>query len=185
MATKEVPCNSCGKPAIVHISNMIRGKRVALNLCTVCADRRARSGGEPGQRFRLRLTRTDMGGILISVGLFVFAVSSLADLLKFGSGEGFGWKQEAGLALAGMLALTGSVFGVLMLIVIGVVIGTLTLLADLLAFGSNAGFGIQQLIGSLIGLAVMMAGLRIVSRTSRRVTEPVSAADSGSPEEST
>ena len=125
-----------------------------------------------------------MGGILISVGLFVFAVSSLADFLKFGSGEGFGWKQEAGLALAGMLALTGSFVGVLMLIVIGIVIGTLTLLADLLAFGSNAGFGIQQLLGSLFGLAVTVTGLRIVSRTSRRVSEPVSTLGSGGSGES-
>lgn len=180
MALKEVPCNTCGNPAAVHISNMVRGKRLAVDLCMACADRRAQAAGA-GPRFRLSMTRADVGGILIAVGLFVLALSAFADFLKFGGSEGFGWKQGAGLVLAGMLALTGSVFGVLMFLVIGVVIGTLTLLADVLAFGSNDGFGIQQLLGTIIGAVILIVGLRLVARSPRGKPISIDASASSPP----
>lgn len=163
-------CDLCGAPAIVQISNIIQGQRVAIHLCTECADRRSLSARRTHQQLSLGLKQTEVGAILVALGLFVFGVSALADLLQFGSSDGFGWRQGAGLILAGLLALMGSVVGVLVLVVIGAIIGVLTLLADFLAFGSNAGFGIQQQIGVLMGSMILLAGLRVMRREESRTS---------------
>lgn len=133
-----------------------------------CADRRSQAARQSASHFRLRMTRSEFGTVLIGVGLFVFAVSALADILQFGTSEGFGWQQDIGLALAVMLTLTGSLFGVLMLVVIGIFIGSVTLLADFLAFGSNPGFGIQQMIGSAIGAVILAVGVIAVRKPTRK-----------------
>lgn len=101
---------------------------------------------------------------MLAIGLFVFTVSALADLLQFGNSEGFGWQQGAGLILAAVLAMMGSLFGVLALVVIGVVIGLLTLLADFFSFGSHPEFGVQQILGSFVGAILMLVGLRLIRR---------------------
>lgn len=129
-----------------------------------CADRRSHAASQSASHFRLRMTRSEISVILIGVGLFVFAVSALADVLQFGTSEGFGWRQKTGLALAAMLVLTGSLFGVLMLVVTGVFIGGVTLLADFFAFGSNPGFGIHQMIGSAIGVVILAVGVHAVKK---------------------
>jgi len=154
--------------AIVHISNVVAGQRITQDLCMACADRRSQSVRESASHFRLRMTRSEIGGVLIGVGLFAFSVSAFADVLQFGTSEGFGWQQDVGLALAAMLTLTGSLFGVLMLVVIGVFIGSVTLLADFLAFGSHPGFGTQQMIGSAIGAVILAAGLHAVRKPTRK-----------------
>ena len=58
--------------------------------------------------------------------------------------------------------------GVLMLVVIGVFIGSVTLLADFLAFGSHPGFGTQQMIGSAIGAVILAVGLHAVRKPTRK-----------------
>lgn len=175
MARTQVRCNSCGELAIVHISNVVAGRRITQDLCMACADRRSQSARESASHFRLRMTRSEIGGALIGVGLFVFTVSAFADVLQFGMSEGFGWHQSVGLALAAMLTLTGSLFGVLTLVMIGVFIGSVTLLADFLAFGSNPGFGIQQMIGSTIGAVILAVGFRAVRKPVTRAADASSA----------
>lgn len=133
-----------------------------------CADQRSQSEHRFRSHFRLRMTRTEIGGILTGLGLFVLTVSALADVLQFGTSEGFGWQQDVGLGLAAVLTLTGSLFGVLVLVVIGVFVGSVTILADFLAFGSNPGFGIQQQIGSAIGAVVLAIGLVAMRKTTRK-----------------
>lgn len=144
-----------------------------------CADRRSRSARQSTSRLSLRMTRPETGVILIAVGLFVFGVSALADVLQFGSSEGFGWQQDVGLALAAIFMLTGSLFGVMMLVVIGVFIGSLTLLADFVSFGSNPGFGVQQLAGSLIGAVILAVGLRTLRKKAASSSVPPSASPPG------
>ena len=137
-----------------------------------CADVRSRMVCQQGSRFRFRMTRTEIGVILIAVGLFTLAVSSLADVLRFGANKGFGWQQDVGLGLAAVLTLTGSLFGVLALVVIGIFVGCITLMADFLAFGSNPGFGIQQVLGTLLGALVLAVGLRIKQKPVPPKAEP-------------
>ncbi len=167
MMESQFTCKECGASATVHISNMVQGERVMLHLCMDCADIRAESNDRRRPRGRLRFTRPEVGAILVAIGIFIFFVSALADALQFGGSEGFGWKQNSGLILAAVLVLVGSLFGALFLAVIGMGIGMLTILADLLHFGSVPGFGIQQILGTMLGAATMIGGLRLMRSTSR------------------
>ena len=69
--------------------------------------------------------------------------------------------------LAAVLTMMGSLFGVLVLVVIGVVVGLLTVLADFFSFGSNPGFGVQQKLGSFVGAIILLLGLRTMRRRGR------------------
>lgn len=152
-------CDVCGEPAYTHISNMVGGQLQMRHLCDACTDLH-NAQLVPGQR------RSE-GSILILIGLFVITLSILADWCAFGSSAGFGWRQAAGVGLAALMFLLGAVIRVPGLIITGVLAGLLALLADWLGFGNTPGFGWQQRIGTVLGLAMLLAGL-IVTRSTRK-----------------
>ena len=82
-------------------------------------------------------------------------MSVFADVLGFGSAGGFGWQQWSGIALAGVLTLAGAIMQIPTLLLIGLITGALTVLADWLGFGNVKGFGWQQMLGSAVGVAVI------------------------------
>ena len=159
MANKpKLVCEACGAPlAVSGAGQDAPGPASPPLLCAGCAQSHEALRVAPGQG-------VNRAAILMSVGLFVLALSGLADVLAFGSHEGFGWRQGLGLGLAGVLVLTGAMMRIQTLFVIGLIIGLLTLLADWLGFGDAPGFGWQQISGSLLGAALIVIGL-LVGRT--------------------
>src|SRR5262249_9659836 len=98
------------------------------------------------------------GAILISVGVITLLLSVFADQLKFGNSQGFGFKQDLGLAMAMICVFTAALIRVPTLLVIGVLGGGLTVLADVLQFGHDPGFGWHQQLGTLVGATLVLCG---------------------------
>ena len=147
-------CVVCGAQATTHISNVHKGRPTMEHFCTECADKRGQPEFPPRQK-------RGMSAVIIVTGLFITGLSLSADRLGFGSSAGFGWRQQGGLVLAGLLVLVGAVTRASTLIISGLSIGFLTVLADLLNFGNMPGFGWQQRLGTIIGLAMILAGLAL------------------------
>ena len=161
MAQEQCPaCVECGAPVLDSASEPSVSEPVVAPHCPACAAA-GRSPATP------RPEGLDRAAILMSVCLFVLAVSALADVLAFGSHAGFGWRQGLGLGFAGVLVLTGAMMRISTLFAIGLIVGLLTLLADWLGFGDAPGFGWQQTLGSLLGAALIAMGL-LVRGTSTR-----------------
>ena len=60
----------------------------------------------------------------------------------------------------------------IVLMLVGVGLAALALLADPLDFGGGEGFGYQQLIVLIVGIALILAGVRIVAQSAiGRLTE--------------
>ena len=144
-------------PLIVQGADQEAAAPLVPVLCPSCAEADQDLRASPGRGL-------NRAAILISVGLFVLALSVLADLLAFGSGEGFGWKQILGFGIAGVLVLTGAMVRIPTLLVIGLIIGSLSVLADWLGFGNVEGFWWQQILGSLLGLLLIAAGITLARR---------------------
>ena len=150
-------CERCGKPANVHITGERYNGENMRHLCVSCTISEREISSSKGRSL-------NYGAILLSVGLFVLVISSFADILRFGSGEGFGLKQFTGLTIAGLLVLIGAVTKISTVLVIGLIGCILTVLADWLGFGSADGFGWQQLSGLILGAGLIGLGLRVARR---------------------
>ena len=153
-------CENCGGPAVVHIRNEAAGVVVVRHLCLLCAD--AEDHAAPARERELNFPVA-----LITVGLIILLMSTFADVLAFGSSAGFGWQQWSGIALAGVLALAGAIMQIPTLLLIGLITGAVTVLADWLAFGSAEGFGWQQMLGSALGAALIAVALTIARAMAR------------------
>lgn len=156
MLEAKLRCEVCGEPAIVHISSENADGATLRHLCLQCA--------ADEDEVLPRDQRLNLAAILLVVGLFILIISLFADALAFGGHEGFGWQQQIGLALAGVLVLTAAVMRTSTLLVIGLMTCVITVLADWLGLGNSEGFGIQQIIGSLLGLLLIGVGWLIVRR---------------------
>lgn len=145
------PCERCGAPALVNISNDEGGRVTVRRLCLKCADEPA-----PARRGEYSL---NYSAILSSVGVAMILLSVFADWLGFGKTPGFGWKQDIGVVLAGILVLVATVVRIPTLLAIGVLTGILSLLADAFHFGDDPGFGWHQVVGVFFGAVLMAAGI--------------------------
>jgi uncharacterized membrane protein len=58
-----------------------------------------------------------------------------------------------------MLVLTAALIRVPTLMVIGLLTGSLTILADMFRFGQEQGFGWHQMLGTILGITLLAAGL--------------------------
>jgi hypothetical protein len=94
----------------------------------------------------------------MSLGCVVLLISLFADQLRFGHSEGFGPKQEIGLGIAVVCVFTAALLRVPTLMVIGILAGGLTILADILRFGQEEGFGWQQMLGVAVGGTLVLCG---------------------------
>jgi len=97
--------------------------------------------------------------VAIIVGFFVLVISIFADVLGFGESEGFGWEQWTGVALSGVLVLTGGIMQIPTILAVGLITGAITILADWLKIGDIEGFGSQQAWGSVIGASMVVFGV--------------------------
>ena len=153
-------CERCGAPANVHISDVTRGEARIRNFCTGCVD-------EIERRRTAYRHRTGEAVTLIVFGFIVLGLSVLADFLPLGGAEGFGWRQWEGVGIGGILVLLGAVIRARSILLIGIIMTTLSLLADLLAFGSSEGVGAQQMFGSVLGICVVALGLWLARKRRR------------------
>jgi hypothetical protein len=158
-------CECCGAPAVVHIRNEVAGEVIVRHFCLDCAD--AEANASPPRERRLNIPVA-----LMIVGLIILLMSVFADALAFGSSRGFGWQQWSGVALAGLLTLAGAIMQIPTLLLIGLITGGVTVLADWLAFGSAPGFGWQQQLGSAVGVALIAASWAVARAMARGDTRP-------------
>jgi hypothetical protein len=135
----------------VHVTNEAPSGATMRHLCLACADLE-QTDGTPRERY------LNYGAILICVGGIVTMLSLLADELKFGDSEGFGPKQELGVGVALVFVFTAALVRIPTLLVIGILAGALTILADIFQFGHEDGFGWSQLLGTAVGLTLAACG---------------------------
>lgn len=146
-------CERCGRRAIVHI-RPDAAEETIRHLCLDCADAESTA-----QTLAKRDRKLDHAAILVVVGSLVLVISLLADVLAFGSAEGFGVQQAAGMGLGVFLFLIGVMARVPTVVVLGFITVAITLLADWLSLGDTEGFGTTQMLGTFLGLALIVAGL--------------------------
>lgn len=153
MSESQSPCERCGQPAIVHITNEIGHEGLIRHFCLKCADLVDNGSGT-------RERGLNHGAVLVVVGTFTLLLSLLADYLSMGHAEGFGWKQEVALALGLLLLGAGALIRASTLLVIGGLIALITLLAEWinLAAGQEE-FGHKQITGSVIGVLMIAVGI--------------------------
>lgn len=53
------------------------------------------------------MERNLVAGIVVAVGVVLLVISALADPIGLGEGDGFGWKQWAGVIIGAALAVVG------------------------------------------------------------------------------
>jgi uncharacterized membrane protein len=145
-------CEKCGAPALVTITNEDPSGATTRFLCLSCAEVE-----ESAVLHRDRYL--NYSAILLTVGAVVLGISLFADQLRFGNSEGFGLKQYFGMSVAVMLVLTAALIRVPTLMVIGLLTGSLTILADMFRFGQEQGFGWHQMLGTILGITLLAAGL--------------------------
>jgi len=150
MTRTEAACERCGAPANVHASEVIDGASVIRHFCNDCYDS---VHIEPPDRRR----RWGEAAVLASVGLVVLALSISADWHRLGKFAGFGWQQKVGVVLGGVVIVFGAVARSPLLLIMGMVTMLLSLMADWLAFGESAGFGWKQMLGTALGVALLLA----------------------------
>lgn len=143
-------CERCGRPALVHITSEVEQDGGVRHLCLACAD-------QVDAAIHARDRNLNHRAILISVGLFTLGLSLVADRIGLGRVSGFGWKQDAALALGLLLLGVGALIRATTLVIIGGMVTTVTLLAGWMGLGSGGGFGFKQMTGTALGL-VMIAG---------------------------
>lgn len=154
MSRRKRQCERCGAPALVHISNDSGQGDAFRHLCLDCAD--AEDAGVLQVEAGLNLA-----AVLMVVGLMVLVMSAAADYLRFGYAEGFGIWQRLGMLLGAGGVLMGALTRTSTILVIGLITGVVTLLADWLGFGNTEGFGIQQLSGCMLGAVLIVTGALI------------------------
>ena len=152
MTQAKPSCDKCGAPALVNIKSEGANGPTVRRLCLTCADVEEIDRDQRGPSL-------NYSAILISVGFVVLMISALADWLAFGDSSGFGWKQYAGVLLAAVLILTASIVRISTLMVIGLLTAMLTMLADLFQFGHDKGFGLHQILGIVLGVVMIVAGI--------------------------
>jgi len=143
-------CEVCGEPARVHISNEQADGTRLRHLCLQCAAK--------VDDIVPRNQLLNVAAILLVVGAFILMLSLFADILALGQHDGFGWQQQLGLTLAAILVMTAAVMQTPTVLVIGLMIGSITILADRLGLGSSSGFGVKQITGSALGVILIVAG---------------------------
>lgn len=159
MSSTKSKCEICGEPAIVHIATDDGTASLIRHFCIACAEQE-NIRADRHERF------IDHGTVFVVVGLYILLLSALADLFSFGASEGFGYKQIAGVLIAITLFGVGGALRIPTLAFIGFFTGSITVLADWVGFGQHPGFGYQQILGSVLGLGLMVAGLTVARKQS-------------------
>lgn len=152
MSQSRAVCERCGKPAIVHIGSERATEPIIHHFCIPCAE----IENATAQEEEVFLDGT---AILVVIGLYILLISAFADEVAFGGHAGFGWKQIAGTLIGVILVGAGAATRIPTLVLIGLITGSLTIVADWVGYGSHPGFGFQQQIGSILGLGMMLYGL--------------------------
>lgn len=150
------PCERCGAPSLVHVSREHSSGVKIRHFCLECAALRDEPAAPtPG---------LNRAAVLMVTGAFIVSLSLFADYLKFGDREAFGPKQIVGVSLAAVLFGAGVIVRIPTVLMVGLMLGGLTVLADWLAFGSIPGFGWQQITGTCLGLLLVGWGWRLARR---------------------
>lgn len=146
------PCERCGAPSRVHITGRGADGRRVSHFCLDCAD-----------ADEARSSRRDRGLnralIVLAFGAVVAMISLLADQLQFGSQAGFGWKQQVGTVIGGLLVFIAVLMRIPTLLIVGLMAAGLSLLADLLNFGEGEDFGSHQMLGLAVGAFFLICGV--------------------------
>lgn len=151
MAELALACERCGGAALVHMTHEIGQGPGVRHLCLDCAE-------WLDDPVPARDQSVSRGAILVAVGAFTLILSLFADQLDLGREEGFGWKQYLAVTLGVVLVTAAAIVRVGTLLIIGGLFVIVVALADWLGLGSQAGFGLRQASGCLLGLALTLGG---------------------------
>ncbi len=157
MTTKKMHCERCGAPAQVTILEGYRsGKPVRHYLCLSCAD--AAFDLYPGRCSNTLRPRLSWSGSLLFAGMVLTALGASADELGIHGQPGFGWSQQAGLAVGALLLLVGCLARIDVVAIAGAGLFGLSALADFLGPLGSPGIGLKQGGAIAVGLVLLMAG---------------------------
>lgn len=112
-----------------------------------------------------------IGIVLLVVGVVLMIVSLAADRIGIGGAPGFGYKQSLGSVVGAFVTAAGfylasgnrKLTGTLLLAG-GAILLVVSLIADMIGLGVNAGFGYNQMIGSVTGVIAAVIGFVLFSR---------------------
>ncbi len=112
-----------------------------------------------------------IGIVLLVAGFVLMFVSLMADRIGIGGTPGFGYWQSLGSVAGGFVTAAGfylasgnrKLTGILLLAG-GVVLLIASLTADVIGLGVSAGFGYNQVIGAVAGIAAAVVGFVLSSR---------------------
>lgn len=150
-------CEDCSERAWVHLADQIPGQGpVVKHLCFRCAEQR--NPVVPVWRMQRTLPLSD-AAILIANGVFIVTLSIFADQLRLGGTKGFGLYQLVGVVLSMLLLIAGGLLRAPTVVLMSMMLGGLTLVADILKLGLMPGFGWHQFWGIVFGMALILFGL--------------------------
>ncbi|NLX14787.1 MAG: hypothetical protein GXY44_14210 [Phycisphaerales bacterium] len=143
---------------MLHITYDLGGELCRRYLCLHCADREDSVADKEKEKF-------NHAAIVTVTGLLTLVICAGADHFKFGLTGGFGFWQWIGVTLGIFCVMIGAFTRTLTIWVIGLFTVGLTLMAEWLRFGADPGFGYKQILGCLVGLAMIGAGLALIRRS--------------------
>lgn len=146
-------CEKCGAVANIHTSDFVGGTATVRHFCQDCF-----GDEKPPSAYS---HRRGEAAIVAAVGLIVLLMSVAADYLRFGKEVGFGSHQQLGVIIGIILLILGAVARAGSIITIGASAVALSVVADWVGFGSSPGFGAQQLLGTVLGVGMLLSAFKL------------------------
>ena len=172
--TPATPCASCGRPASVTIVVEDEwGSRSSQEFCLECAEK------QPPPRSHLgRVALSTLAPwLLIRLGAAIALLAVTADYLGIAGQRGFGWRQLAGGEVGTLVLVVGVLLRSGLTTLVGLVLITLSLGADLLRVGHSPGIGWRQELALPLAAVCVAAGL--IWRRLQRPRQPASVGARG------
>jgi hypothetical protein len=105
-----------------------------------------------------------VSSLIIIIGLLLAVLGASADLFGMHGAAGFGWKQQAGVIVGALLVVLGALLRVDALAVGGLILFAVAALADVYGTIGAPGMGWRQRVAIIVGLVLVLGGLRLRHR---------------------
>lgn len=170
-------CSACREPARVVVLTGYRGRLPDFRAyCLPCAEAAERKAEQDA----LRPRPTHMTSwCLLSAGCLIGASAALADNIAEVRHPGFASLQHAGMIIGALCLLFGAIVRVSLLSAFGALLVAMFFVFDMVFSSTRPGFGPKQALGTIAGLALILAGIWLRWSRSGRTAVPAPISMSG------